>query len=321
MNPNFEITYELDTSSEENLKKSLSKAIADNLNGNLRDEKFAKMLWVASQTISTVQHYRNNVTRIFWKIRHHMTEIRKYIDLNYSDGYNGVNLKLSPDARNNLERLQEYGLTFEKELVKYLEQNGSWTDEKPVYGILHEICAVASFIHEEYVKSNGMPIELSYMYSLAEQVMYYLVVAKAQINDIKINIIADRYYCDISADPMSMDFNPINYRFNNPDYSQPPVEQYNSGFRPDWRPNFNPNVHKDYYQVYKPVPEQHNHFGGVSNRTTQPTCDKPTKGYTEQPTIHSVSGRKPYSEQPVAPRNFSAGSTTPPVGEHNTEVK
>lgn len=42
MNPNFEITLELDTSSEENLKKSLSKVIADNLNGNLRDEKIRK---------------------------------------------------------------------------------------------------------------------------------------------------------------------------------------------------------------------------------------------------------------------------------------
>ena len=59
MNPNFEITLELDTSSEENLKKSLSKVIADNLNGNLRDEKFAKILSVASQTINTIQTYRD----------------------------------------------------------------------------------------------------------------------------------------------------------------------------------------------------------------------------------------------------------------------
>lgn len=252
MNPNFEITLELDTSSEENLKKSLSKAIADNLNGNLHNEKFAKMLWVASQTISTIQHYRNNVTKIFWKIRHHMTEIRKYIDLNYEDGYNGVNLNLSPNVRSNLERMQEYGLTLEKELNKYLEKNGSWTSEKPIYGILHEIYAVTSFIYDEYMKNNGVSIELSYMYSLAEQVMGYLVTAKAQINDIKTNIIADRHYCSISGEPMLMDFNPINYRFNNPNYQQPAMDVPSFG-GPVFPPvpsntGFNPNATKHYYQ-------------------------------------------------------------------------
>lgn len=252
MNPNFEITLELDTSSEENLKKSLSKVIADNLNGNLRDEKFAKMLWVASQTISTIQHYRDNVTKIFWKIRHHMTEIRKYIDLNYEDGYNGVNLNLSPNDRSNLERMQEYGLTLEKELNKYLEKNGSWTSEKPIYGILHEIYAVTSFIYDEYMKNNGVSIELSYMYSLAEQVMGYLVVAKAQINDIKTNIIADRHYCSISGEPMLMDFNPVNYRFNNPNYQQPAMDVPSFG-GPVFPPvpsntGFNPNATKHYYQ-------------------------------------------------------------------------
>lgn len=65
MNPNFEITLELDTSSEENLKKSLSKAISDNLNGNIRDEQFAKILSVASQTINTIQSYRDNATKLF----------------------------------------------------------------------------------------------------------------------------------------------------------------------------------------------------------------------------------------------------------------
>lgn len=252
MNPNFEITLELDTSSEENLKKSLSKAIADNLNGNLRDEKFAKMLWVASQTISTIQHYRDNVTKIFWKIRHHMTEIRKYIDLNYEDGYNGVNLNLSPNDRSNLERMQEYGLTLEKELNKYLEKNGSWTSEKPIYGILHEIYAVTSFIYDEYMKNNGVSIELSYMYSLAEQVIGYLVVAKAQLNDIKTNIIADRHYCSISGEPMLMDFNPVNYRFNNPNYQQPAMDVPSFG-GPVFPPvpsntGFNPNATKHYYQ-------------------------------------------------------------------------
>lgn len=252
MNPNFEITLELDTSSEENLKKSLSKVIADNLNGNLRDEKFAKMLWVASQTISTIQHYRDNVTKIFWKIRHHMTEIRKYIDLNYEDGYNGVNLNLSPNDRSNLERMQEYGLTLEKELNKYLEKNGSWTSEKPIYGILHEIYAVTSFIYDEYMKNNGVSIELSYMYSLAEQVIGYLVVAKAQINDIKTNIIADRHYCSISGDPMLMDFNPVNYRFNNPNYQQPAMDvpSFGGPVFPSVPSNtgFNPNATKHYYQ-------------------------------------------------------------------------
>lgn len=252
MNPDFEITLELDTYSEENLKKSLSKAIDDNLNGNLRDEKFAKMLWVASQTISTIQHYRDNVTRIFWKIRHHMTEIRKYIDLNYEDGYNGVNLNLSPNARSNLERMQEYGLTLEKELNKYLEKNGSWTSEKPIYGILHEIYAVTSFIYDEYMKNNGVSIELSYMYSLAEQVMGYLVVAKAQINDIKTNIIADRHYCSISGEPMLMDFNPVNYRFNNPNYQQPAMDvpSFGGPVFPSVPSNtgFNPNATKHYYQ-------------------------------------------------------------------------
>lgn len=261
MNPNFEITLELDTSSEENLKKSLSKVIADNLNGNLRDEKFAKMLWVASQTISTIQHYRDNVTKIFWKIRHHMTEIRKYIDLNYEDGYNGVNLNLSPNARSNLERMQEYGLALEKELNKYLEKNGSWTSEKPIYGILHEIYAVTSFIYDEYMKNNGVSIELSYMYSLAEQVMGYLVVAKAQINDIKTNIIADRHYCSISGEPMLMDFNPVNYRFNNPNYQQPAMDVPSFG-GPVFPPvpsntGFNPNATKHYYQnVYSEDPQE-----------------------------------------------------------------
>lgn len=252
MNPNFEITLELDTSSEENLKKSLSKAIADNLNGNLRDEKFAKMLWVASQTISTIQHYRGNVTKIFWKIRHHMTEIRKYIDLNYEDGYNGVNLNLSPSVRSDLERMQEYGITLEKELNKYLEKNGSWTSEKPIYGILHEIYAVTSFIYDEHMKNNGVSIESRYMYSLAEQVMGYLVAAKAQLNDIKTNIIADRHYCSISGEPMLMDFNPVNYRFNNPNYQQPAMDVPSFG-GPVFPPvpsntGFNPNATKHYYQ-------------------------------------------------------------------------
>lgn len=252
MNPNFEITLELDTSSEENLKKSLSKAIADNLNGNLRDEKFVKMLWVASQTISTIQHYRDNVTKIFWKIRHHMTEIRKYIDLNYEDGYNGVNLNLSPSVRSDLERMQEYGLTLEKELNKYLEKNGSWTSEKPIYGILHEIYAVTSFIYNDHMKNNGASIELRYMYSLAEQVMGYLAVAKAQINDIKTNIIADRHYCSISGEPMLMDFNPVNCRFNNPNYQQPAMDVPSFG-GPVFPPvpsntGFNPNTTKHYYQ-------------------------------------------------------------------------
>lgn len=252
MNPNFEITLELDTSSEENLKKSLSKVIADNLNGNLRDEKFAKMLWVASQTISTIQHYRDNVTKIFWKIRHHMTEIRKYIDLNYEDGYNGVNLNLSPSVRSDLERMQEYGITLEKELNKYLEKNGSWTSEKPIYGILHEIYAVTSFIYDEHMKNNGVSIESRYMYSLAEQVMGYLVVAKAQLNDIKTNIIADRHYCSISGEPMLMDFNPVNYRFNNPNYQQPAMDVPSFG-GPVFPPvpsntGFNPNATKHYYQ-------------------------------------------------------------------------
>lgn len=252
MNPNFEITLELDTSSEENLKKSLSKVIADNLNGNLRDEKFAKMLWVASQTISTIQHYRDNVTKIFWKIRHHMTEIRKYIDLNYEDGYNGVNLNLSPNARSNLERMQEYGLALEKELNKYLEKNGSWTSEKPIYGILHEIYAVTSFIYDEHMKNNGVSIESRYMYSLAEQVMGYLVAAKAQLNDIKTNIIADRHYCSISGEPMLMDFNPVNYRFNNPNYQQPAMDvpSFGGPVFPSVPSNtgFNPNATKHYYQ-------------------------------------------------------------------------
>jgi hypothetical protein len=252
MNPNLEITLELDTSSEENLKKSLSKVIADNLNGNLRDEKFAKMLWVASQTISTIQHYRDNVTKIFWKIRHHMTEIRKYIDLNYEDGYNGVNLNLSPSVRSDLERMQEYGITLEKELNKYLEKNGSWTSEKPIYGILHEIYAVTSFIYDEHMKNNGVSIESRYMYSLAEQVMGYLVAAKAQLNDIKTNIIADRHYCSISGEPMLMDFNPVNYRFNNPNYQQPAMDVPSFG-GPVFPPvpsntGFNPNATKHYYQ-------------------------------------------------------------------------
>ncbi len=65
MNPNFEITYELDTTSEENLKKSLSKAISDNLNGNISDEKFAKLVDVASRTINTIQLYREHVTKLF----------------------------------------------------------------------------------------------------------------------------------------------------------------------------------------------------------------------------------------------------------------
>lgn len=275
MNPNFEITLELDTSSEENLKKSLSKAIADNLNGNLRDEKFAKMLWVASQTISTIQHYRDNVTKIFWKIRHHMTEIRKYIDLNYEDGYNGVNLNLSPNDRSNLERMQEYGLALEKELNKYLEKNGSWTSEKPIYGILHEIYAVTSFIYDEYMKNNGVSIELSYMYSLAEQVMGYLVVAKAQINDIKTNIIADRHYCSISGEPMLMDFNPVNYRFNNPNYQQPAMDvpSFGGPLFPSVPSNtgFNPNATKHYYQnVYsKDSQETKIEQSTVSNATEQ----------------------------------------------------
>lgn len=238
-------------------------------------KKFAKMLWVASQTISTIQHYRDNVTKIFWKIRHHMTEIRKYIDLNYEDGYNGVNLNLSPNARSNLERMQEYGLALEKELNKYLEKNGSWTSEKPIYGILHEIYAVTSFIYDEYMKNNGVSIELSYMYSLAEQVMGYLVVAKAQINDIKTNIIADRHYCSISGEPMLMDFNPVNYRFNNPNYQQPAMDvpSFGGPLFPSVPSNtgFNPNATKHYYQnVYsKDSQETKIEQSTVSNATEQ----------------------------------------------------
>lgn len=96
MNPNFEITLELDTSSEENLKKSLAKAINDNLNGNIRDEQFAKILSVASQTINTIQTYRDNATKLFWRIRHHLFEIRKYVNLAYEDGYDSITLNLSP---------------------------------------------------------------------------------------------------------------------------------------------------------------------------------------------------------------------------------
>lgn len=257
------------------MKKSLSKAIADNLNGNLRDEKFAKMLWVASQTISTIQHYRDNVTKIFWKIRHHMTEIRKYIDLNYEDGYNGVNLNLSPSVRSDLERMQEYGITLEKELNKYLEKNGSWTSEKPIYGILHEIYAVTSFIYDEHMKNNGVSIESRYMYSLAEQVMGYLVAAKAQLNDIKTNIIADRHYCSISGEPMLMDFNPVNYRFNNPNYQQPAMDVPSFG-GPVFPPvpsntGFNPNATKHYYQnVYsEDTQETKIEQSTVSNATEQ----------------------------------------------------
>ena len=106
MNPNFEITLELDTSSEENLKKSLSKVIADNLNGNLRDEKFAKILSVASQTINTIQTYRDNATKLFWRIRHHLFEIRKYVNLAYEDGYDSITLNLSPEDRDFLDELK-----------------------------------------------------------------------------------------------------------------------------------------------------------------------------------------------------------------------
>ena len=161
------------------------------------------------------------------------------------------------------------------------------------------------------------------MNRLAEEVIYSLITAKEHINNIKTNIIADSYYCDtVAASPLRGGFNLINYQFNNPDYSQPSAEQYNTGFRPDWRPNFNPNLHKDYYQ---PVFEPHQYSGGSSNRSTQPTCDNPTKGYAEQPTIHIASGRKPYSEQPVAtrcpPSDQRATREYPDMNKHRNDTE
>ena len=298
MNPNFEITLELDTSSEENLKKSLSKAISDNLNGNIRDEQFAKILSVASQTINTIQSYRDNATKLFWRIRHHLFEIRKYVNLAYEDGYDSITLNLSPEDRDFLDELKVNSGLLDKEFTKYLEKNGSWTREKPVYGILHEIVAVTSFIKKEYLNSKGTSRELNYMVNLAEDAIHSLLIAKEHLNNIKTNIIADNYYCNtINAEPFQSGFNPINYRFNNPNYQQPAMDvpSFGGPVFPSAPSNtgFNPNVTKHYYQ-------------NVYSEDFQETK-------IEQPAVISQNAHKPVSTQPTC--------DNPPLGsEHKTDV-
>lgn len=90
-------------------------------------------------------------------------------------------------------------------------------------------------------------------FRMAEDAIHSLLIAKEHLNNIKTNIIADNYYCNtINTEPFQSGFNPVNYRFNNPNYQQPAMDvpSFGGPVFPSVPSNtgFNPNATKHYYQ-------------------------------------------------------------------------
>lgn len=114
------------------------------------------------------------------------------------------------------------------------------------------------------------------MVNLAEDAIHSLLIAKEHLNNIKTNIIADNYYCNtINAEPFQSGFNPVNYRFNNPNYQQPAMDVPSFG-GPVFPPvpsntGFNPNATKHYYQNVYSEDSQETKIeqSAVSNATEQ----------------------------------------------------
>lgn len=332
LNRQFEERYLLVLDSEDRLYESIVGITKEYMEGKIPANLYVKSLDIANGTVQKIHSMRTDLHRMIKQIRYHLFKMKDFIEINYEEGMDFV-ITLDQVYEEQYKAFLNRSHYFLKEWNHYEKEHGICIPEMNQGTYMFElIYKMINLISVEYHGQKVAGADLARVYMLARELHGMMINAHDLALNMKPRIVADRYYMDnylgVRPYPRYGSFNP-EFEFKRARENGYPDFEYvrEPGFKPEFKPEFKAEFKSEFkpwgreqrrHHDLAPQSQMHQQMTGNIGHL-QPTMENIPRGRpTEQPTLYSVSGRRPHSKQPVAPCSFNTDSIEENIPEKNT---
>lgn len=194
LNQQFEERYLLVLSDEEKLYESISELTKEFAEGKIPSELYVKSLDIANATVQEIHSKRAALRKLIKQIRYHLFKMKEYIEINYEDGMDFVDVP-SQDYTKLYNDFLTRSRHFIKEWNQYEKEHGlcipEMTSEIRSFELVFKMIQL---LLEEYDAHIYPDQELLHIYTLTRQVPGLLAQARDLALSMNPKIIADQYY-------------------------------------------------------------------------------------------------------------------------------
>lgn len=313
LNRQFEERYLLVLSDEEKLYESIIGITKEFTEGKIPMDLYVKSLDIANATVQEIHSKRSVLHKLIQQIRYHLLKMKEYIEINYEDGLHFIVVPNQTYVKLHNEFLARSNY-FLKEWNEYEKEHGLCIpDTRTETRSFELVFKMIQLLTDEYGAHVYPDQKLLHIYTLARELPNLLLSARDLALGMNPQIIADQFFMKKYLNKPSP-YTSRNSRMNvYPDFEY--VKEPGMPNDGKFQSNQFENVEKHFESglgLRAPKPNERPILQVNEHTSLQPTMENTPKGYpTEQPTVHSTSGRRPRSEQPIYHNYLSNVSITP----------